>query len=80
MQSMTFDIHGMTCGGCVGGVQRALQKIDGVSDIQVSLHPGKAILKVDPLRVSALQIEATIAKLGYQANFRPSAIDGQVAS
>jgi copper chaperone len=39
-KSMTFDIHGMTCGGFVGGVQRALQKIDGVSDIQVSLHPG----------------------------------------
>ncbi|ABM39795.1 heavy-metal-associated domain-containing protein [Polaromonas naphthalenivorans] len=80
MQSMTFDIHGMTCGGCVGGVQRTLQKIDGVSDIQVSLHSEKTILKVDPLHVSALQIEVTIAKLGYQANFRPSAIDGQVAS
>ena len=80
MQTMTFDIHGMTCGGCVGGVQRSLQKIDGVSDIQVSLRPGQATLQVDPSRVSAVQIEATIAKLGYQANFRPSAIDGQVAS
>ena len=80
MQSMTFDIHGMTCGGCVGGVQRALQKIDGVSDIQVSLHPGKVILKVDPLRISALQIEALIAKLGYQAKYRPSAIDEQEAA
>lgn len=77
---MTFDIHGMTCGGCVGGVQRALQKIDGVSDIQVSLHPGKVILKVDPLRVSALQIEALIAKLGYQSKCRPSAIDEQEAA
>ncbi|CAN5444914.1 heavy-metal-associated domain-containing protein [soil metagenome] len=80
MQSMTFDIHGMTCGGCVGGVQRTLQNIDGVSDIQVSLHSEKTILKVDPLRASALQIEDTTAKLGYKANFRPSAIDGQVAS
>ena len=79
MQSMTFDIHGMTCGGCVGGVQRSLQKMDGVSDIQVSLRPGQATLKVDPLRVSAVQIEAAIAKLGYQAKFRPAAIDGQVA-
>ena len=80
MQTMTFDIHGMTCGGCVGGVQRTLQKIDGVGDIQVSLRPGQVTLKVDPLRVSVAQIEASIAKLGYQANFRLSAIDGQVAS
>jgi copper chaperone len=79
MQTMTFDIQGMTCGGCVGGVQRTLQKIDGVGDIQVSLRPGQASLKVDPSRVSAAQIEAIIAKLGYQAKYRPSAIDGQVA-
>ncbi len=27
METMTFDIHGMTCGGCVGGVEeeQALQ-------------------------------------------------------
>ena len=80
MQTMTFDIHGMTCGGCADGVQRSLEKIDGVSDIQVSLRPGQATLQMDLSRVSAVQIEATIAKLGYQANFRPSAIDGQVAS
>ena len=80
MQTMTFDIHGMTCGGCVGAVQRTLQKIDGVSDIQVSLRPGQATLQVDPLRVSAVQIEAIIAKLGYQAKFRPSAIDAQEAA
>lgn len=57
MQTMTFDIHGMTCGGCVDGVQRSLQKIDGVSDIQVSLRPGQATLQVDLSRVSAVQIE-----------------------
>ena len=79
MQTMTFDIHGMTCGGCVGGVQRALQKIDGVSNIQVSLRTGQASLKGDPLRASAAQIAATIANLGFQAKFRPAAIDGQEA-
>ena len=79
MQAMTFDIHGMTCGGCVGGVQRALQDVNGASDIQVSLRTGQVTLTVDPLRVSAVQIEATIAKLGYQAKFRPTEGDGPVA-
>ena len=31
MQSLSFDVSGMTCGGCTGSVQRALSKIDDVS-------------------------------------------------
>lgn len=70
---MTFDIHGMTCGGCVGGVKRALEKVDGVSAVEVTLNPGQATLKVDPSLVSAGQIEAAITKLGYHTKLRPAA-------
>ena len=31
MQTHSFDISGMTCGGCTGSVQRALSQIDGAS-------------------------------------------------
>ena len=67
---MTFDIHGMTCGGCVGGVKRALQKVDGVRDVDVSLNPGQAIVNADVSLASAAQILAAITKLGYHANLR----------
>ena len=70
MQTMTFDIHGMSCGGCVGSVKRALQKVDGVSDVDVSLNPGQATVNADVSQASAAQIVATITKLGYQANLR----------
>ena len=70
MQSMTFDIHGMTCGGCVGSVKRALQKVDGVSDVDVSLNPGQAIVNADVSLASAAQILAAVTKLGYHANLR----------
>ena len=70
MQSMTFDIHGMSCGGCVGSVKRALQKVDGVSDVDVSLNPGQAIVNADVSLASAAQILAAISKLGYHANLR----------
>ena len=70
MQSMTFDIHGMTCGGCVGSVKRALQKVDGVSDVDVSLNPGQAIVNADASLASAAQVLAAITKLGYHANLR----------
>ena len=70
MQSMIFDIHGMTCGGCVGSVKRALQKVDGVSDVDVSLDRGQATVNADVSLASAAQIVAAITKLGYHANLR----------
>ena len=70
MQSMTFDIHGMSCGGCVGSVKRALQKVDGVSDVDVSLNPGQATVNADVSLASAAQILAAITTLGYHANLR----------
>ena len=79
MQSMTFDIHGMTCGGCVGSVKRALQKVDGVSDVDVSLNPGQAIVNADVSLASAAQILAAITKLGYHANLRSAETIGASA-
>ena len=73
MQTFSFDVSGMTCGGCTGSVQRTLSKIDGVSHAEVTLHPGVASVKADPERVTSAQIEAAIAGLGYAAKARPVA-------
>ena len=72
MQTLKFDVQGMTCGGCTGSVQRALGKIDGVSHVDVSLSPGSATLKADPTRVTPAQIEAAISSLGYPAKLHPA--------
>ena len=71
MQTLSFDVRGMTCGRCTGGVQRALGKLDGVSHAEVSLHPGIATVAADPTRVTPAQIESAIAKLGNAAKVRP---------
>jgi copper chaperone len=74
MQTLSFDVSGMTCGGCTGSVQRALSKIDGVSHAEVTLHPGVAsVVVADPARVTSAQIEAAITGLGYPAKARPAA-------
>ena len=72
MQTFTFDVHGMTCGGCTGSVQRGLSKLDGVSHVEVTL-PGTAIVQADPTRINAAAIESAIAKLGYGAKIHPAA-------
>lgn len=71
MQTLSFDVHGMTCGGCTASVQRAISKLDGVSDVKVTLQPGAAIVHADLTRVTPLQIESEIAKLGYIVKARP---------
>ena len=72
MQTLKFDVHGMTCGGCTGSVQRALSKIEGVSHVDVALSPGSATLEADTSRVTPGQIEAAITSLGYQAKLHPA--------
>ena len=72
MQTLKFDVHGMTCGGCTGSVQRALSKIDGVSHVEVALSPGSATLVADTSRVTAGQIEAAIRSIGYPAKLHPA--------
>ena len=73
MQTLSFDVNGMTCGGCTGSVQRALGKLDGISHVEVSLRPGVATVVVDPTKVTPAQIESAITHLGYPAKARPTA-------
>ena len=73
MQTLSFDVTGMTCGGCTSSVQRVLSKLDGVSHAEVTLRPGAATVAEDPDRVTAAQIELVITGLGYRAKARPEA-------
>lgn len=67
MDTLTFDVDGMTCGGCTGSVQRALSAVDGLSNVHVSLRPGTATMDADSARVTPEQIEAVIGRAGYRA-------------
>ena len=80
MRTLSFDVSGMTCGGCTGSVQRALSKIDGVSHTEVTLRPGVATVVADSERVTSAQIEAAITGLGYPAKARPAAHGGHASS
>ena len=67
MQTLSFDVNGMTCGGCTGSVQRALSKLDGIRHAQVTLNPGLATVVIDPMKVTPVEIESLISHLGYPA-------------
>ena len=80
MQTLSFDVNGMTCGGCTGSVQRALSKIDGVGHAEVTLRPGLATVVVDASRVTAAQLESAITQLGFPAKAQTAEHGGHAPS
>jgi copper chaperone len=65
MQNVSFDVQGMTCGGCVASVKRVLSALPGVQSVDVTLEPGKASVAYDPARVSVDQMRAAVENAGY---------------
>jgi len=70
MLTETLDVHGMSCGACVGHVTRALQALDGVQSAQVSLADKQAVVTYDPAKVQASQMVESIVEEGYEASPR----------
>ncbi len=66
MQTLELNIEGMTCASCVGRVERALGKVDGVNSVSVNLANERAHLEllgqVDPQSL----IDA-VKRAGYDA-------------
>ena len=60
-----LGVEGMTCASCSAAVERALKKLDGVSDPSVNLATNRAAFSYDPTRVKLAQIREAITKAGY---------------
>ena len=65
METITLDVKGMTCGGCVASVTRVLKALPGVDDVAVTLNPGAAKVTFDPARTGAPALRAAIEDAGY---------------
>ncbi|MBU3563675.1 cation-translocating P-type ATPase [Polynucleobacter sp. Tro8-14-1] len=64
----TLDIGGMTCGSCVGRVEKALDKIPGVEAASVNLATEQAKIRVNAdSGVKIDDIIALVQKTGYSA-------------
>lgn len=65
-QKVSFDVAGMTCGGCSGKVKRALAKIDGVSTSKVCHKSDHAEVVFDPSKTCAGTVEKAITASGFK--------------
>lgn len=63
----TLTIGGMSCGGCVAGVTRALEGTEGVTRARVDLASGRAEVDYDDSRTSPEALVAAVEAAGFEA-------------
>ena len=68
MQTEHLKVTGMTCGGCTSNVSHALQAIEGVDDVSVSLAAGEATVQYDERLTSPEQLKSAVKDAGYGVN------------
>ncbi len=66
----TLDIGGMTCASCVGRVEKALTRLDGVATAQVNLATEVATVTFDPTLVGLEDLASVVGRAGYTATAR----------
>jgi len=62
-----FSVDGMSCGGCVASVTRAVQRVPGVQKVDVSLEGKVATVEFDGAAVDCAAIVAAIEAAGFGA-------------
>ncbi|GGI85069.1 heavy metal translocating P-type ATPase [Deinococcus wulumuqiensis] len=63
---MSFPVGGMTCAACVGRVERALGKQEGVLSASVNLATERASVRYLPASVSPAELKAAVVSAGYE--------------
>jgi len=66
-ERISIKIKGMSCASCVATIEKALKKVDGVSEANVNLATETAQVKLDPKKTSQDAIEKVIERIGYNA-------------
>jgi Cu+-exporting ATPase len=64
---VTLEIDGMTCASCVGRVEKALGKVDGVESAQVNLATEVATVAFDAAVADLAALTGAVRKAGYTA-------------
>jgi Cu+-exporting ATPase len=72
-EKLSLPIGGMTCASCVGHVERALNKVDGVIKASVNLATEKATVTFVPGVAGLAEFQQAVADAGYEVLEVPEA-------
>lgn len=59
-----YQLSGMSCGGCVSNVKRALLQLPEVTEAEVHLQPQRAILTMNKF-MDVDELQAQLSKAGH---------------
>jgi Cu+-exporting ATPase len=71
-KDVSFAVTGMTCASCVRRIEKALQKVQGVSDASVNLATERAKVVYDPSVTGIEQLRAAVERAGYGVGDMPT--------
>ncbi len=66
MTHIIIPVEGMTCGGCVKSVERALSAQAGVHSAKASLDQKNVVVDFDAVTTNQAQLEQAIQKAGFE--------------
>lgn len=59
-----YEIQGMSCGGCVSSIKRALLQVPDVTEVEVHLNPQGAVITMNN-SVGVDELQAELTKAGH---------------
>lgn len=66
MAQIQLNVKGMSCDHCKMAVTNALEELDGVKSVEVSVEKGKADIEYDDSKVSIEQMKEAVEEQGYE--------------
>lgn len=65
-KSMDLSIEGMHCASCALTIEKSLNRLDGVSEVNVDLNSNKAHIVINPRELNFDDIDKTVQDLGFK--------------
>lgn len=65
MAQTQLNVKGMSCDHCKMAVTNALQELDGVNSVEVSVEKGKADVEYDNAKATLDQMKEAVEEQGY---------------
>ena len=66
MEKIILNVDGMSCEHCVNAIENALNELDGVEEIEVSLDDGTVAFEYDKNITNIEDIKLVIDEEGYE--------------
>ena len=72
VETVTLDVQGMKCAGCVSAVEKQLTQQSGVVSACVNLITEVAVINYEPQTVQAVTLAEKLTKIGFTSDIRTS--------